>query len=95
LSPQELEGIDTILNRTEQRIVRQRSLSSFSGLRQVDSTVTPSGCESTEKLQQEGNTHHGRTSVLHHQTPVREPTLHNIAETDDVLLDENMTESPV
>ncbi|XP_023714709.1 Na(+)/H(+) exchanger beta isoform X2 [Cryptotermes secundus] len=92
LYPEELEGIDTILDRTEQRIVRQRSLSSDKSLKRMD---TPTGTEPIEGVQQGGATQHGRSSVPHRHTSLRERTLHNIAESDDVLLDENLTESLV
>jgi hypothetical protein len=95
LYPEELEGIDTILDRTEQRIVRQRSLSSDKSLKKVDTPTTPSGTESTEGVQQGGATHHGKSSMVHRQASLRERTLHNIAESDDVFLDENLTESLV
>jgi hypothetical protein len=95
LYPQELEGIDAILDRTEQRIVRQRSISSVISLNKVDTPATLTSCEPTENLQHGGDTQHGRQSVLHHQSSLREPTLHNIVESDDVFLDESLIESPV
>jgi hypothetical protein len=97
LYPQELEGIDAILDRTEQRIVRQRSISSVSSLKKVDTPAVTAliRCEPTENVQHGGDTQHGRQSILHYQTSLKEPTLHNIAESDDVFLDENLTESPV
>jgi hypothetical protein len=90
LYPEELEGIDTILDRTEQRIVRQRSLSSDRSLKKLDTPTPP-----TDGVQQGEATHHGRSSTAHHHTSLRERTLQNIAESDDVFLDENLTESLV
>jgi hypothetical protein len=95
LYPEELEGIDTILDRTEQRIVRQRSLTSDKSLKRTDTPTTPTGTEAIEGVQQGGATQHGRSSMPHRHTSLRERTLHNIAESDDVLLDENLTESLV
>jgi hypothetical protein len=95
LCPQEMEGIDAILDRTEQRIVRQRSVSSVTSFKKVDTAAALTSCEPTENLQCGGDIQHCRQSVLHHQLPLREQTLHNIAESDDVFLDESLIESPV
>jgi hypothetical protein len=95
LYPEELEGIDAILDRTEQRIVRQRSLSSDKSFKRADTPTTPTDTEPTESVQQGGDTHHGRSSMPLRHTSLRERTLHNIAESDDVFLDENLTESLV
>lgn len=81
LYSRELEGIDAILDRTEQRIKRKRSVSSADT--PVISPTTP-GAESTWSA----------TTPLRHQTSQRDPTLHNIAESDDVFLD-TKNESPV
>jgi hypothetical protein len=93
--PEEQEGIDAILDRTKQRIVRQRSISSVSSLKKQDCATSPTNSELSEKVQLEGDALHERSSMLHHQTSLRERTLHNIAESDDGLSDENLTESLV
>jgi hypothetical protein len=90
--PDEWEGIDAILDRTKQRIVRQRSISS---VRKVDCPASPTNSELSEKVQLEGDAHHGRSSVLQHQMSLRERTLHNIAESDDAASDERLTDSLV
>jgi hypothetical protein len=95
LYPEEREGIDAILDLTEQRIVRQRSISSSTKLRNRDSQTSSTNSEPSEKAQPEGDAHHGRLSKLQHQTSLRDRTLHNIAESDDVFSDEDLTESLV
>ena len=95
MSPEQWEGIDEILDRTKKRIVRQRTISSFSSLKNRDSPSNPTNDELSEKVQPGGDEHHGRSSVTPRHSSVREQTLHNIAESNDVFSDENLTESLV
>lgn len=95
MSPEQLEGIGEILDRTERRIVRQRTISSFSSLTKSNSPSCPTDSELSAKVQLGGDAHHERSSVQHHQTSLKERTLHKIAESDDIFLDENLTESLV
>jgi hypothetical protein len=94
MSPEQWEGIDEILDRTKKRIVRQRTISSFSSLKNRDSPSSPTNSELSENAQPGGDAHHGR-SVMSHHSSLRERTLQNIAESDDVFSDENLTESLV
>jgi len=95
MSPEQWEGIDEILDRTKKRIVRQRTISSFSSLKKKDSPNNPTNSEMSEKVQPGGDAHHGRSSVMPRHSSLREQTLQNIAESDDVFSDENLTESLV
>jgi len=95
VSPEQWEGIDEILDRTKKRIVRQRTISSFSSLKNRDSPSSPTNDELSEKVQPGRNAHHGRPSVMPRHSSMREQTLHNIAESNDVFSDENLTESLV
>lgn len=95
MSPEQWEGIDEILDRTKKRIVRQRTISSFSSQKNRDSSSSPTNSEPSEKVQPGGDAHHGGSSVMPHHSSLREQTLHNIAESDDVFSDENLAESRV
>jgi len=95
MSAEQWEGIDEILDRTKKRIVRQRTISSFSSLKNRDSASSPTNSELSEKVQPGGDAHHGRSSVMPRHSSLKERTLHNIAESDDVFSDENLTESLV
>jgi hypothetical protein len=95
MSPEQWEGIDEILDRTKKRIVRQRTISSFTSLKKEGSPSSPTNSDLSKKVQPGGDAHHGRSSVLPRHSSLRERTLHNIAESDDVFSDENLTESLV
>jgi hypothetical protein len=95
MHPEQWEGIDEILDRTKKRIVRQRTISSFSSLKNRDSPSSPTNSELSEKVQPGRDAHHGRSSVMPRHSSLREQTLHNIAESDNIFSDENLTESLV
>nr|BAU68126.1 NHE6/7 [Nasutitermes takasagoensis] len=95
MHPEQWEGIDEILDRTKKRIVRQRTISSFSSLKNRDSRSSPTNSERSEKMQPGGDAHHGGSSVMPHHSHMREQTLQNIAESDDVFSDEKLAESLV
>ena len=95
MSPEQWDGIDEILDRTNKRIVRQRTISSFSSLQKRDSPSSPTNSGLSENVQPGGDAHHGKSSVMPRHSSLRERTLQNIAESDDVISDENLTESLV
>jgi hypothetical protein len=95
MDPEQWEGIDEILDRTKKRIVRQRTISSFSSLKNRDSPSNSTSSEPSEKVQHGGDADHGGSLVKPRHSSLRERTLQNIAETDDVFSDENLTESLV
>ena len=91
MSPGQWEGIDEILDQTKKRIVRQPTISSFSSLKNRDSPSSPTNGEFLEKVQPGGDAHHARLSLMPRHSSLRERTLHNIAESDDVFSNENLT----
>ena len=95
MSPEQWEGIDEILDRTKKRIVRQCTISSFSSLKNRDSRSSPTNSERSDKMHPGGDAHHGGSSVMPHHSHMREHTLQNIAESDDVFSDEKLAESRV
>ena len=95
MSSGQWEGIDEILDRTKKHIVRQCTISSFSSLKKRDPPNSPTNSEMSDKVQPGGDVHHGRSSVMPRHSSLRERTLQNIAESDDVFSDENLTESLV
>jgi hypothetical protein len=95
MSPDQWEGIDEILDRTKKRIVRQRTISSFRSLKKNDSSSGTTNSDQSEKVQPGDDANHGRSSAPPRHSSLRERTLQNIAESDDVFSDENLTESLV
>ncbi|XP_069692631.1 Na(+)/H(+) exchanger beta-like isoform X2 [Periplaneta americana] len=86
LYSRELEGIDAILDRTEQRIKRKCSVSSAGNSTPLQAaSPTSTGAEPTWPVM---------TPLRRQTSQQHEQTLQNIAETDDVFLDAN-SDSPV
>jgi hypothetical protein len=91
MSPEQWEVTDEILDQNKKRIVRQRTISSFSSLKNWDSPSSPTNSKLLEKVQPRRDAHHARSSVMPRHSSLRQRTLHNIAESDDVFSDENLT----